>query len=86
MCPILSDLQAKQDWAWLVLGWKTDLHKKLLSDKQFGDKGGNATKVQVESLVPDLSKITKAERIKKMVLTHVCLSGIKALPETNSYF
>jgi hypothetical protein len=47
---------------------------------------GNAIKVQMESLVPDLSKITKAERTKEMVLMHVWLSGIKALPDTNSYF
>jgi hypothetical protein len=47
-------------------------------------QGGNATKVQTESLVSDLSKITKAERIEEMVLIHVCLSGIKALPDTNS--
>jgi hypothetical protein len=40
----------------------------------------------MESLVPDLSKITKAERIKEMVLMHVWLSDIKALPDTNSYF
>jgi hypothetical protein len=31
-------------------------------------------------------KITKAERIKEIVLMHVWLSGIKALPDTNSYF
>jgi hypothetical protein len=40
----------------------------------------------MESLVPDLSKITKTERIEDMVLMHVWLSGIKALPDTNSYF
>jgi hypothetical protein len=40
----------------------------------------------MESLVQDLSKITKAERIEEMVLIHVWLSGIKALPDTNSYF
>jgi hypothetical protein len=40
----------------------------------------------MESLVPDLSKITKAERIKEMVLMHVWLSVIKALLDTNSYF
>jgi hypothetical protein len=40
----------------------------------------------MESLVPDLSKITKAERIKEMVLIHVWLADIKALPDTNSYF
>jgi hypothetical protein len=40
----------------------------------------------MESLVLDLSKVTKAERIKEMVLMHVCLSDIKALPDTNSYF
>jgi hypothetical protein len=31
----------------------------------------------------DLSKITKARRIKEMVLMHVWLSGIKAFPVTN---
>jgi hypothetical protein len=35
---------------------------------------GNAIKVQMESLVPDLSKITKVKRIKEMVLMHVCLT------------
>jgi hypothetical protein len=49
-------------------------------------QGGNAIKVPVESLVPDLSKIPKAERNEEMVLMHVWLSGIKALPDTNSYF
>jgi hypothetical protein len=49
-------------------------------------QGGNAVKVQMESFMPDLSKITKAERIEEMVLIHVWLSGIKALPDTNSYF
>jgi hypothetical protein len=47
---------------------------------------GNAIKVQMESLVPDLSKITKAERTEEMVLIHGWPSGIKALPDTNSYF
>jgi hypothetical protein len=36
--------------------------------------------------MPDLSKITKAESIEEMVLIHVWLSDIKALPDTNSYF
>jgi hypothetical protein len=36
--------------------------------------------------VPDLSKITKAKKIKKMVLMHVWLSGIKALLGTNPIF
>jgi hypothetical protein len=40
----------------------------------------------MESLVPDLSKITKAKRIKEIVLIYVWPSGIKALPDTNSYF
>jgi hypothetical protein len=40
----------------------------------------------MESLVPDLSKITKAERIEKVVLIHMWLSDIKVLPDTNSYF
>jgi hypothetical protein len=47
---------------------------------------GNVINVQMESLVSDLSKIIKAERIKEMVLMHVWLPGIKALPDTNSYF
>jgi hypothetical protein len=34
-------------------------------------QGGNAIKLQMESLVPDLLKITKAERIEEMVLMHV---------------
>jgi hypothetical protein len=40
----------------------------------------------MESLVLDLSKITKAKRIEEIVLVHVWLSGIKDLPDTNSYF
>jgi hypothetical protein len=40
----------------------------------------------MESLVQDLSKIPKAKRIEKVVLIHMWLSGIKALPDTNSYF
>jgi hypothetical protein len=59
--------EAKQGQAWLVLGWDTDVQKRLLRDKQFGDKRGNAVKVQTESLMTDLSKITKAERIEEVV-------------------
>jgi hypothetical protein len=40
----------------------------------------------MESLMPELSKITKTERIEEMVLMHVWLSDIKALPDINSYF
>jgi hypothetical protein len=40
----------------------------------------------MESLMPDLSKITKAKRIEEMVLIYVWPSGIKALPDTNSDF
>jgi hypothetical protein len=40
----------------------------------------------MESFMPDLSKITKAERIEEMVLIHVWLSGIKVLLDTNLYF
>jgi hypothetical protein len=39
----------------------------------------------MESLVLDLSKITKAEMTEEMVLIHVWQSGIKALPNTKSY-
>jgi hypothetical protein len=38
------------------------------------------------SLVPDLSKTTKAERIKENDLMYMWLADIKALPDTNSYF
>jgi hypothetical protein len=34
--------------------------------------------------MPDLSKITKAERIEEVVLIHVWPSDIKTLPDTNS--
>jgi hypothetical protein len=40
----------------------------------------------MESLMPDLSKITKAEKTEEMVLKHVWLSGIKVLSDTNSHF
>jgi hypothetical protein len=33
----------------------------------------------MESLEPDQSKITKAERIEEVVLIHMWLSGIKGL-------
>jgi hypothetical protein len=39
---------------------------------------GDAIKVQMKSLMPDLSKITKAKRIEEVVLIHVWLSGIKS--------
>jgi hypothetical protein len=52
------------------------------AQRQFGDKG----EAQVESLMPDLLKITKARRIKEVVLIHVWPSGIKAFLGTNSYF
>jgi hypothetical protein len=35
--------------------------------------------------VPELPKITKAKKIEEMVLIHMWLSGITALPGTNSY-
>jgi hypothetical protein len=41
-------------------------------------QGGNAIKVQMESHMPNLSKITKAERTEEVVLIHLWLSGIKA--------
>jgi hypothetical protein len=34
---------------------------------------GNAIKVQMESLMPDLSKITKAEKIEEVVFIHVAI-------------
>jgi hypothetical protein len=73
-------------WAWLVLGWKTDLQKRLLRDKQFKDKRGNAIKAPMESLVPDLSKITKAERIEEIGLIHVWLYFCYLLKITHKTF
>jgi hypothetical protein len=49
-------------------------------------KGGMPSKFLWSHLVPDLSKITKTERITEMVLMYVWLSGIKDLLDTNSYF
>jgi hypothetical protein len=46
-------------------------------------QGGNTNKVQMESLVPDLSKIIKAKRVKEVLLRHVWLSDIKALSGTS---
>jgi hypothetical protein len=34
-------------------------------------QGGNASKLQMQSLLPDLSKITKVERIGEIVLVNV---------------
>jgi hypothetical protein len=67
--------EAKQGQAWLALGWETDLQKRLLktSSLETREEGGNAVKVQMESLVPE------AERIEEVVLIHVW-------PETKSYF
>jgi hypothetical protein len=42
--------------------------------------------MESESLMPALSKITKAESIKKVVLIYMWPSDIKDLPDTNSYF
>jgi hypothetical protein len=49
-------------------------------------KGEDSIKVQMELLMPDLSKIAKAKRIEEVFLIHVWPSGIKALPDTYSYF
>jgi hypothetical protein len=40
----------------------------------------------MESLMTDLSKITKAKGIEEMIPIHVWPSSIKALPDTNLYF
>jgi hypothetical protein len=39
----------------------------------------------MESLVPDLSKITKAERIKEMVLIHMYLALKPFQTQTHSF-
>jgi hypothetical protein len=49
------------------------IFKRDCSEINSLETGGNAIKVQMESLVPDLSKITKAKRIEEMVLIHVSI-------------
>jgi hypothetical protein len=67
--------------------WMEDRYSKETAQRQaVWRQGGNAIKDPMESLMPDLSKITKAERIKEMILMQVWLPGIKALLDTNSYF
>jgi hypothetical protein len=44
-----------------LVNWQ-NLQKKLFRDKQFGDKGGKTVIIQIESPVPDLTKVTKAKR------------------------
>jgi hypothetical protein len=58
--------------AWLVLGWEKDYQRRLLRQAVWR-KGGNAVKVQVESLLPDYSKITKIKRILEIVLMGILL-------------
>jgi hypothetical protein len=58
--------------------------EKTAQRQEIWRQGGNAIKVLVESLMPDLSKITKAKRIKEMVFMHVQLSVIKSLLDTSS--
>jgi hypothetical protein len=71
----------------LISTWIGDKSSKETAQRQaVWRQGGNAIKVPMESLVPDLSKITKAKRIEEVVLIHVWPSDIKALPDKNSYF
>jgi hypothetical protein len=68
-----------------VLGWEANL-QETAQRQAVWRQGWNAIKVQMESLMPDLSKITKADRIKEVVVIHVWPSGIKVLPDIKSYF
>jgi hypothetical protein len=65
---------------------ETNLQKRLLRDKQFGDKGVMLSKFKWNHSYQTSQKQRKAERIEEVVPIHVWLSGIKALPDTNSYF
>jgi hypothetical protein len=80
MHPISSGLRSQTGSGWLIRGWG-QIFRRDCSETNSLEKGGNAVKV-----LPDRSKITKAERIEEVVLMHVWPSGIKALPDTNSYF
>jgi ATP:corrinoid adenosyltransferase len=71
----------------LISTWMGNKSSKETAQRQtVWRQVGNAIKVQMESFVPDLSKITKAKRIEEVVLIHMWSRGIKALPDTNSYF
>jgi hypothetical protein len=65
-------LEAKQGLDCLVLGWKTDLQKRLLRDCL--DTRGECHQSSNGVTRPNLSKITKAERIEEVVLMHMWLS------------
>jgi hypothetical protein len=59
--------------------------RRLLRDKQFGDKGGMLSKFKWSHECHTSQKI-KAKRVKEVVIMHVSLSGTKALLGKNSYF
>jgi hypothetical protein len=59
---------------------------KEIGERQAVWRQGGECHQSSRALVPDLSKLTKAERIKEMVLILVWLSDSKALLDTNSYF
>jgi hypothetical protein len=67
-----------------MTNWK-NLHRRLLSDKLFGDKRECHQSSNGVTHARPLKKLIKAERVKEVVLMQVWLSGIKALLGTNSY-
>jgi hypothetical protein len=58
------------------------------SQRQFGDKAGNAIKVQMESLMPDLSKIRSPRRLRKWFLYMCDYLALKPfqIQRQNDYF
>jgi hypothetical protein len=62
------------------------IFRKDCSETSLETREGMPSNFKWSQLMLDLSKITKAKRIEEVVLIHMWPSGIKALPDTNSYF
>jgi hypothetical protein len=70
----------------LVTKDKNDQLKKVFGEDCSKEKGRMLLKFKRSHLCETSQKITKAERVKELVLMPMWLSGIKALPSINSYF
>jgi hypothetical protein len=72
--PIYLVSEAKQGQAWLALRWEKDLQKRLLRDKQFGDKWGLLSKF--ERLCQTSQNKSKLRGLRKWLL---CMCGYLTL-------
>jgi hypothetical protein len=77
--------EAKQGRAWLVLGWRQILRRNCSETSSLETRGECHQSSNGVTRARPL-KITNAKRIEEVVLIHVWIAGIKALPDTNSYF